>query len=195
MKLITETSHDIELWESKSKVPYIIGVFSTAEVKNANGRRYNKQILEREVSKLTNEKIKNKCAWGELQHPETAEVNLAESAILIESLEWKGSDLYGKARLLNTPKGLIAQELVKVGNIGISSRGLGTVSESGYVNEDFNLITYDLVSDASNPASKFINGILEGREFITNDTKQMSISEAEKELIEYYTHLTKKILG
>jgi len=193
MKLITETSHDVELWESKSKVPYIIGVFSTAEVKNANGRRYTKNILEREVNSLIKEKINTKSAWGELQHPSSSEVNLADAAILIEKLEWKGTDVYGKARLLDTPKGKIAQELVKVGNIGISSRGLGTVSESGYVNDDFNLITYDLVSDASNPNSRFVNGILEGVDF--DIPKKLSLDEAQLEYINYNINLIKKLLN
>ncbi len=185
MQLITETSQQVELWESKEKVPYIVGVFSTAEVKNANGRRYGKDILEREINKYSTEKVQTKSSWGELEHPEGPSINLAEAAILIEELQWKGEDVYGKARILNTPKGKILQELVKVGNIGISSRGLGTVSESGYVNNDFNLLAYDAVCDASNPASKFVNGILEGKNFSCGCEKEITLDEAQEEYMKY----------
>ncbi len=192
MNLITETSHEIELFESKSKQPYIIGIFSTAEVKNNNGRRYKKDLLKRESDKFISEKIATKTGFGELMHPTGPEINLDKVSILIESLEWKGVDLYGKAKILNTPMGKIARELVKEGNLGISSRGLGTVSESGYVNEDFNLITYDLVADASNPNSKFVNGILEGVNF-TVATK-MTNEEAVDEYFKYSKFLIDNIL-
>ena len=192
MQLITETSHDIELFESKSKQPYIMGIFSTAEVKNNNGRRYKKELLERETNKFISEKVTTKTGFGELMHPAGPEINLDKVAILIESLEWKGADLYGKAKILNTPMGKIAKELVKEGNLGISSRGLGTVSESGYVNEDFNLITYDLVADASNPNSKFVNGILEGVDFIV--PTKMTNEEAELEYLKYSKTLIDKML-
>jgi hypothetical protein len=185
--LITEASSAIELWESKSKTPYIVGVFASAEVKNANGRKYPKDILEREVDKFTNEKINNKTAWGELTHPESSEINLDRAAILIEGLEWKGSDVIGKAKILSTPMGKLVQALIKEGNIGISSRGLGTVNESGYVNEDFNLLCWDVVADASNPGSKFMNGILEGRTFENANyvEPQMSNEDAHREYAKY----------
>ena len=185
--LITESSTDIELWESKSKDPYIVGVFATAEVKNENGRKYRKDILDREVDKFITEKVNTRTSWGELTHPESSEINLDRAAILIESLEWRGSDVYGKAKILSTPMGMIVRSLVKEGNIGISSRGLGTVNESGYVNEDFSLLCWDVVADASNPNSKFMNGILEGRSFDIpgNVEPQMSQEEA---LVEYFRY-------
>lgn len=192
MKLITETSHEIELFESKSKQPYIMGIFSTAEVKNNNGRRYKKELLVRESDKFVAEKVATKTGFGELMHPAGPDINLDKVAILIETLEWKGSDLYGKAKILNTPMGKIAKELVKEGNLGISSRGLGTVSESGYVNEDFNLITYDLVADASNPNSKFVNGILEGTDFTV--TTAMTNEEAQHEYYKYSKSLIDTML-
>jgi len=169
-KLITETSYDFEITESKTKGHHIVGIFSSAEVENNNKRRYKKDILERETKKLE-EKLLNKRLFGELGHPQNPEINLDKVAILTTDLQWKGSDLYGKAKILDTPMGNIAKTLVKEGNLGISSRGLGTVSEEGYVNEDFQLLTYDLVSDPSNPGS-WINGILEGQEFIMPGTKK-----------------------
>lgn len=196
--LITETSSQIELWESKEKTPYVVGVFASAEVKNANGRKYRKDILDREVDKFVSEKIDTKTAWGELSHPESSEINLDRAAIIIEQLEWRGNDVFGKAKILSTPMGNIVASLVKEGNIGISSRGLGTVNESGYVNEDFNLLCWDIVADASNPSSRFMNGILEGRTF--NNPAEvikpvMTKEEAETEYAKYCKSLIEKHIG
>lgn len=195
--LITEASSAIELWESKNKTPYIVGIFASAEVKNANGRKYRKEILDREVDKFMTEKVKTKTAWGELSHPESSEINLDRAAIMIEGLEWKGSDVIGKAKILETPMGNLVKALIKEGNIGISSRGLGTVNESGYVNEDFNLLCWDVVADASNPGSKFMNGILEGKTFnVPGEVEpQMSLDEAQEEYARYCKSLIEKSVG
>ena len=184
LKLITESSQQVELWESKSKTPYMIGIFASAETKNANGRVYDKSILEREVEKLVTEKINTKSAWGELGHPDSSDINLDNIAMIIESLEWRGNDVYGKAKILPTPKGDILRVLVKEGNVGVSTRGLGTVNESGRVNDDYSLITIDAVADASNPGSKFVNGILEGRTFSIPED-DISIEEAKQRLFNY----------
>lgn len=173
-KLITEISQDLEITESKSKGLSVVGIFSSAEVENNNKRRYKKEILEREISKV-NEKVNKKCLWGELGHPPNPEINPDKIAILNTVLEWKGNDVYGKAKILDTPMGQIAKTLVKEGRMGISSRGLGTVSEDGWVNEDFNLITWDLVTDPSNHPS-WVNGIYEGKEWNGED-KEIKIEE------------------
>ena len=163
-KLITEISYDLQITESKSdKDMHIVGIFSSAEIENNNKRKYKRDILEREIGKV-NEKIEKGSLWGELGHPPNPEINMDRISILTKGLEWKGDHVYGKAKVLDTPMGSIAKTLVKEGNIGISSRGLGTVSESGYVNEDFNLITWDLVTDPSNNPS-WVNGIYEGKEW------------------------------
>ena len=165
VKLITESSFDIEITESKDKNLHIVGIFSSADVENANKRKYRKSILERETNSLVEGKVSKKCCFGELSHPVDPEIHLDRVAIMTTQLEWRGNDLYGKAKILDTPMGSIAKTLIKEGRLGISSRGLGTVAEDGYVNDDFRLITYDLVHDASNPSSKFVNGIYEGKEF------------------------------
>jgi hypothetical protein len=193
LNLITETFTQVELWESKSKIPYMVGIFASAETKNANGRVYEKSILEREVDKFINEKINTKSSWGELGHPDNSEINLDNVAMIIEDLEWKGNDVYGKAKILDTPKGMILKTLVKEGNIGVSTRGLGTVNESGTVNDDYNLITIDAVSDASNPGSRFINGILEGKTFNYPDN-DITLDEARNELFKYQKELINNII-
>jgi hypothetical protein len=160
-KLITETSFDCELVESKSKGAKIVGIYSSAGLKNNNGRIYKRDTLGREIEKIQ-EKAADKTLWGELGHPPNPEINPERIAILTTMLEWKGDHVYGTSKVLDTPTGQIAKTLIKEGKLGISSRGLGTVSEEGYVNEDFNLITWDLVTDPSNHPS-WVNGIFEGK--------------------------------
>ena len=171
MKLITEISKELVINESKSQGMYISGIFSSAEIKNNNGRVYKKSLLEREINKVT-QKVDNKCLWGELGHPPNPEVNPDKIAILTTMLEWKNNDVYGKAKVLDTPFGNILKTLVKEGKMGISSRGLGTVGDDGYVNEDFSLLVYDAVTDPSNNPS-WVKGIYEAQEFTKiNDPKE-----------------------
>jgi hypothetical protein len=182
MKLITEISHDLELVESKSDGLNIVGIWSSAGLKNNNNRVYKREILEREINKV-NGKVKDRTLWGELGHPPNPEINPERIAILTSVLEWKGDHVYGKAKVLDTPMGNIAKTLIKEGKMGISSRGLGTVSEDGNVNEDFNLITWDLVTDPSNNPS-WVNGIYEAQDFFIGSKKiEKSQAEIERELI------------
>lgn len=164
VKLITESSFNYEVKEGADSL-FIEGVFSTAEVMNNNGRRYPRKVLEREIAKLM-ECVNNKTCFGELAHPDTPELNLDRVAILTTELKWLGEDVVGKAKVLkDTPMGHIASVLIKEGKLGISSRGLGTVNESdNCVNEDFNLLRYDIVGDPSNPGS-WVRGIYEGKTF------------------------------
>lgn len=181
-QLITEVSYDFQISESvKDKTLDIVGIFSSAELENNNKRRYKKDILEREIGKVQ-EKVEKKSLWGELGHPPNPEINPDKIAILTTMLEWKGNDIYGKAKVLDTPMGNIARTLIKEGNMGISSRGLGTVADDGYVNEDFNLITWDLVTDPSNNPS-WVNGIYEGK---TWEIEVPDIEPTTEELQENY---------
>ena len=195
-KLITEVSHDFEISESKAEGTHIVGIFSSAELENNNKRRYKKSILEREVGKIQ-DKISKKSLWGELGHPPNPEVNPDKIAILTTQLEWKGNDIYGKAKVLDTPMGNIAKTLIKEGSMGISSRGLGTVGDDGYVNEDYNLICWDLVTDPSNNPS-WVNGIYEGRtwELEIPDkplTEQEQLVEAQEHLQSHLWQVIEKI--
>lgn len=183
LKLITEMSYDVQLSEgSRSKDMYVVGIFSTAEAENNNKRKYSRELLEREVKKI-NEKVSHRSLWGELGHPPSPEINPERIAILVEGLEWKGNNLYGKAKILKTPMGEIARELVKEGKLGISSRGLGTVNDDGYVNEDYKLITYDLVTDPSNHPS-WVNGIYEGQTFTIPEPKREPTPEEIRQIQE-----------
>jgi hypothetical protein len=183
LKLITEMSYDVTLSEgSRSKDLYIVGIFSTAEAENNNKRKYPREILERELKKI-HEKVSNRYLWGELGHPPSPEINPERIAILVEGLEWKGNNVYGKAKILDTPMGKIARTLVKEGKLGISSRGLGTVNDDGYVNEDYKLICYDLVTDPSNHPS-WVNGIYEGETFAVPSPQKEPTAEEIQQLQE-----------
>jgi len=180
VKMITETSFNFEIKESKEdKKLYIMGVFSSAEKQNKNGRVYPKNILEREINKL-DEAIKNRTCLGQMGHPEDSpETDLEKASIITEDLKWKDNDVYGKARVLNTPTGNILKNLIEDNvTIGISSRGLGTVNENGTVNEDFQLLTYDIVANPSNKGS-WVNGIYEGREFTIPEGEIERLTESE----------------
>jgi hypothetical protein len=158
--LIDHTSFQIAkltLTEGKSSNGRMIleGKLQEAEVKNGNGRRYPRETLEREVQKYINGPIKNNNAMGELDHPEASIINLSNVAHNIKKVWWNGNDLMGRLELLNTPSGKIAMELVSAGiPLGISSRGMGSVKQLGEtveVQDDFELLCWDLVSVPSTP--------------------------------------------
>lgn len=132
------------------------GRMQTCGLKNGNGRVYSRPILEREVKNYKSI-VEDKRALGELDHPEDSVVNLCNASHMITELWWDGDDVMGKAKVLGTPSGQILRSLVESGvKIGISSRGLGTVTENNgvsEVNEDFQLICFDFVSEPSTPGA------------------------------------------
>ena len=133
------------------------GVLQRAESKNQNGRVYPREVLVREAKKYHKEFIKQSRAMGELDHPESSVVNLANVSHNITEMHWEGDNLLGEVEVLGTPAGNILKELFKAGiKLGISSRGMGsveTVSEGGEqsqeVQPDFELIAFDFVSNPS----------------------------------------------
>lgn len=146
------------LKESVEKPDTVIveGLMQVAGDLNGNGRIYPKEILEREVKKLKDTFIKNGNAFGELDHPESPIVSLKNVSHIIKDLWWEGNNLMGRVEVLNTPFGNIVKEILKAGyNIGISSRGQGSVRELNdgtgrvVVNDDFDLVTWDFVSNPS----------------------------------------------
>ena len=156
---------------NEGKTMRVRGVFQRAGEANSNGRVYPNTVLEGQLGKLQ-PLIEGRRLCGELDHPTNDTVKLSNASHLITKLEMKGNEVIGEAEILNTPAGLTAKALINGGvKIGISSRGMGTLSESSdgkkIVNEDFNLITFDLVADPStrgaypelseSKRSKFIN--------------------------------------
>ena len=135
----------------------IKGKLQESEVKNGNGRIYPKEVLKREVEKYIKNSINTNTAMGELDHPESSIVNLNNVSHNIKSIWWENNDLMGELELLNTPSGKIAQEIILAGiPLGISSRGMGSVKQIGEtveVQDDFELVAWDLVSVPSTPGA------------------------------------------
>ena len=178
MKLITEQNNDIEvLTEEKDgkKSTYIKGVFLQTEITNRNGRMYKFDTMNREVSKYNEEFVNRGRALGELGHPEGPTLNLDRVSHKIVELYPEGTNFIGKAKLMETPMGKIAKSLLEEGvQLGVSSRGLGSIKKEGscsVVADDFILSTAaDIVADPSAPDA-FVEGIYDGREWVTVDGK------------------------
>ena len=187
MRLITEQNNDIEvLTEDKDgkQATYIKGIFLQTEITNRNGRMYRFDSMNREVSKYNEEFIQRGRALGELGHPEGPTVNLDRVSHKIVELYPEGKNFIGKAKLLETPMGKIAKNLLEEGvQLGVSSRGLGSLKKEGslqVVADDFVLSTAaDIVADPSAPDA-FVEGIMEGKEWALVDGK---IKEAQIEAI------------
>ena len=174
MKLITEEVARVKfIVEGKGaqKKMYIEGVFLQGEIKNRNGRMYPINTLAKEVNRYNESFVKKGRALGELGHPEGPTVNLDRVSHKITSLVQEGNNFKGKAQLLSTPMGKIAQNLIGEGvTLGVSSRGVGSLKEDLHgckvVGEDFMLATAaDIVADPSAPDA-FVSGIMEGKEWI-----------------------------
>jgi hypothetical protein len=176
MKLIAEyTDNELEvLVEAKDgKKTYAIeGIFMQAEAKNRNGRIYPRGVMEGAVNKYNTEQVVPGRAVGELNHPEGPTVNLDKVSHKIESLDWSGNDVVGKATILNTPMGEVVKGLLDGGvKLGVSTRGMGSLARGDnamIVKDDFMLNAVDIVQDPSAP-SAFVNGIMEGVEWVWNN--------------------------
>ena len=193
MKLITEMNEDIkiteELNEATSEKSYFIeGIFMQAEQKNRNGRVYPKEVLMNEVDRYNKEYVAKNRALGELNHPQGPTVNLDRVSHMIKELRQQGDDVYGKAKIMDTPMGDIAKNLIKEGaKLGVPSRGMGSLKQNkngvNEVQKDFMLAAVDIVADPSAP-NAFVNGIMEGAEWVWDGgvLREKQISEYHKEI-------------
>jgi len=214
MKLIREEIESVEfLVEQKNgkKSMYIEGVFLQGNIKNRNGRMYPMETLRREVSRYNENHIQSGRALGELGHPEGPTVNLDRVSHKIVSLKESGSNFIGKAKIMNTPMGNIAKNLIDEGvKLGVSSRGVGSLQQTkegfAVVGEDFMLATAaDIVADPSAPDA-FVEGIMEGKEWVwdggilreklaTKTYKQINTLVDQKKLDEHKLNLFNDFLS
>jgi hypothetical protein len=191
MKLITETVEEVnfltEATADGEKNYFIEGTFMQADTLNRNKRLYPKHILLNEVSRYNKEYVENKRAFGELNHPAGPTVNLDRVAIIINELNCNGSDVRGRAKVMDTPMGKIVKSLIKEGaRLGVSTRGMGSLKQRNGYNEvqpDFMLSAVDIVADPSAP-NAFVNGIMEGKEWIWDNGMliERQIKEYEAEI-------------
>lgn len=194
MKLITEYTEITETRKHGSDT-YIEGIFMQANRGNRNNRVYSEGVLRKAVEEYVETQVKTGRAVGELNHPDSPIVNYKEASHRILSLEWQGDNVVGKALILNTPNGQIVKGLLEGGvQLGVSSRGMGSLGQANSnglseVNDDFSLVTIDIVQDPSAPEA-FVNGIQEGTEWVKNDK---GIWESRSEIIKKTTIETEPI--
>jgi len=183
---------------TKKKSMYIKGPFMVCNETNRNQRQYPLEEMQREVRRYNEECISKKRAFGELNHPTSADVSLDKACHLVTRLNFEGNVVMGEAKVLSTPAGMIVESLINDGcSLGVSSRSLGQLEES---NEGFNvvrdmrLIAIDCVADPSYPKA-FVNGILESKKYVCNadgtfcelyDNFEKNISTLPKNDVEVY---------
>ena len=216
MRLIKEFNESISYLTEESKDPkkpnvFIEGVFLQSDLKNKNGRIYPKEIMQREVQRYVDENVKTKRAYGELGHPEGPTVNLDRVSHMITDLREDGNNWIGKAKIMDTPMGRIVKELISEGaQLGVSSRGLGSLKERNGINEvqdDFMLATAaDIVADPSAPDA-FVSGIMEGKEWVfvngrwteqdieeaRNTISRASLADLEEEKMQVFSNFLNKL--
>ena len=195
MKLICEVIEDVtylsEAKEDGSKDMYIEGIFMQGNKQNQNNRFYSTEMLAKEVDRYVTEKVKTGRAYGELGHPSGPTINLERVSHMIKELRQDGDNFIGKAKLMDTPYGNIAKNLIKEGaKLGVSSRGLGSMvkRKDGVmeVQKDFMLATpADIVADPSAPDA-FVQGVMEGVEWVWDN----GLLKAQQ-LEGYRTHIDK----
>ena len=170
---------------------FLSGRLQTADVKNGNGRKYPFKVLKKEIDNYQNV-IRDNRACGELDHPDDSVINLKNVSHMVTEVWWKGKDVMGKIKVLDTPSGRILKDLVNAGvKIGISSRGLGSVREQlgeTIVEDDFQLICFDIVSEPSTPNAYIYpkeKGELAGMNFTTRirENKQNIIDDLFKKIL------------
>jgi hypothetical protein len=191
MKLITELTESVNYLTEENdgkKSLFIEGPFLVSERKNRNGRLYKEETMRKEVGRYTENYINQKRAFGELGHPDTPTINLDRVSHMIVSLRQEGNDWIGKAKILDTPMGSIARNLIEGGaQLGVSSRGMGSLKNVNGVNivqDDFYLATAaDIVADPSAPGA-FVQGIMEGKDWmlVNGIWTEMHYEEARREI-------------
>jgi hypothetical protein len=191
MRLITEVVQDLQYLEEDKKGGgknvFIEGIFMQADQSNRNGRMYPMAVMEKEVARYQ-KLIDEKRSLGELGHPSNPTLNLDKVSHLITSLRFEGKNVIGKAKILETPMGNIARNLIENEiMLGVSSRGLGSLklNKEGVneVQDDFHLATVDIVADPS-AHEAFVQGIYESAEWICENGvwKAIDVERAQQTL-------------
>lgn len=189
MKLLVETAHDIQYLTEENdgkKHLYISGIFMQANIKNRNGRIYPTLVMENEVNRYINENVKTGSAWGELDHPPEPTIKLERVSHRIVSLKMEGNDVVGKAIISNEGRGKIVKGLLEMGsNLGVSSRGLGTLKPINGIMEvqnDFKICTAaDIVSSPSAP-SAYVQAVMESAEWVFENGNWKVAEQAQSQI-------------
>jgi hypothetical protein len=180
--LVEEPTYEVKyLIEEKNRntpsILHIQGPFLMADAVNKNKRVYPLEEMVKEVNRYTDEMISTKRATGELNHPQSPEINLERVCHVVTELKQNGNIFEGKSKVLSTPMGQIVRSLIMDGvKLGVSSRALGRLEEDKNGTNrvaDFRLVAVDVVADPSVP-SAFVNGILESKQWILNENGEFA---------------------
>lgn len=201
MKLITELNEEVELVTEETngkKNYYIEGIFLQTEMVNRNGRKYSRNIMEREVARYNREIVEKNRAFGELGHPSGPSINLDRVSHIITELRQDGNNFIGKARITDTPMGHIARGIMESGGqLGVSSRAMGSLKEENgvmVVQSDLRISTAaDIVADPSAPDA-FVHGIMEGVEWIFDPIKESWIQQKAEDIVKEIHNMSKSQL-
>ena len=155
------------------------GIIQRANTLNQNGRVYPNSILQREVMNYQ-KLIQENRAVGECDHPDTSVVELKNVSHIVREARMEGDNVYGVIEILDTPSGQIIQSLIESGvTLGISSRGVGSTKRQGdtqIVQEDFQLICFDMVSEPSTPGAYMLR---EGKR-ISRDSLDKTFNKSDR---------------
>jgi len=164
----------------ENNVMFLSGIMQRADAINGNGRVYPHKVLQREV-KSYQKIIKERRALGELDHPDDSVINLKNASHMVTDMWWQGDQVMGKVQVLDTPSGNVLKSLVSSGvSLGISSRGLGSVQESNgqtLVEDDFQLICFDFVSEPSTPNAYMVKEGIEKQLFTKADRINRTLND------------------
>lgn len=184
--LITESIQD-------GKNTYLSGIFMQSGTKNRNGRIYDLKEMANEVALATQKIVETNGILGELDHPDNLQINLDKVSHVITELSMNGHNVIGRAKLLETPMGLIAKELVRSGvSLGVSSRGAGNVMEGGMVS-GFNFVTVDIVATPS-CAQAMPQSVYEALDMTRKGKQVLTLAEQVKNDVEAQKYLKNAIL-
>ena len=178
-RMFTDLMTESKLYtEEKDGNYFLEGIFMQGDVLNNNKRVYPTNILSEAIEEYNKDYVEKKTGWGHLGHPDSPKIDLNEVAILTTSIITKGNDFYGKAKVCHEdcPKGKILRGLIKTGgNVGVSSRGLGTANKTNWQEEECNMVetfvlrAIDVVADPSAPDA-MVRAIQEEKTYILDDS-------------------------
>lgn len=187
MLLIEELSPsdaNIVTESQEGKDTYLSGIFMQADIKNRNGRVYPISEISKAVVNAQQRIVEHNGIFGELDHPQTLNINMDRISHVITEMRMDGANAVGKAKILNTPMGSIAKELINSGcRVGVSSRGAGAVNEGAV--SDFNFVTIDIVATPSAPGAmpnavyESLEATIEGRKVLTLAEQMQSDASAQ----------------
>jgi len=185
--MLVESSDQVEMLTEQTengKQLYIEGIFAQANKVNGNGRIYERKIMEGAMDSYISNYVSKRRALGELNHPDRPTVDPAEAAILITEMTWQGDNVYGKAKVLNTPKGQIVKGLLEGGfSMGVSTRALGSLKEKNgvkYVQDDLMFTAVDAVDNPSAPDA-YVSALTESRKWMINESGMWVATQEEIE--------------